>query len=132
MSTQFNGGTLMQQSAQIVMLSGMIQMCGNSSSNQGNDYSDGLFPCSDYQLMIDVELEVGRECSTDTECDQIIFEGDLECESNSLLVNSTYQEEHFTTLYEEALAQGCIINLPLNEDCSATQPQCEQGTCVWQ
>ena len=123
----------MQQSAQFIVVSRFIQLCGTPSSETASTNSDdGYFvSCEDYQLMLDVEMTIGQECTMNSQCNQILIEGDLHCESNSLLVNTSYVSEHFYSLYDEAILQGDTIDIPFNEDCSATQNRCIQGRCSW-
>ena len=123
----------MQQSAQIVFLSGFIQMCGNPSPESTTDdhNSDQFFSCEDYQIMIDVELYIAKECVSDVECDQILIEGDLTCEANSLLVNASYDSSHFYSLYDDAIMYNCELDIPLNENCTLSQASCVEGICAW-
>lgn len=122
----------MSQYAQVVLFSGMVQMCGGSSSSSDTNSSDGFFSCSDYQIMLEVEVAIGEECSTDADCTQVLISGDETCEPNSILVNDDYDTSYFSSLYDEAIEAGCSITLDMNEDCAATEVACSRSTCTWQ
>ena len=44
-----------------------VSTCGNTGSNQSSSSSSGYeLSCSDYQFMIDVELDLADDCSSDS------------------------------------------------------------------
>ena len=120
----------MSQFMQVIVFSGMLQMCGDSSSS-GGDESPYEFSCEDYQLMVDVEIRIGEACSSDADCTQVLISGDMACEPNSIVVSDDFDTSYFSELYDEAVAAGCDITLEMNEDCSATEVVCAASTCSW-
>lgn len=122
----------MQSSSSLILILTSLSFCGDTSPSSDTT-SPYEFSCDDYQLMLEVELFVGQECSEDEQCQQIILEGDLECEANSIVGNINFDSVHFYNLYDEALAAGCSsIDLQINQDCSATETVCRNATCEWQ
>jgi hypothetical protein len=89
------------------------------------------FSCDDYEIMLDVEFRLSRECSVDSDCEQVLFEGDLECESNALVGNAQFDSSYLYDLYDEATLMGCTIDLPINDSCSRNEMRCVSGTCTW-
>lgn len=120
----------MSQFTQVVLLSSMVQMCGGTSSSSSS--SSTFFSCDDYQLMLDVEVKIGRECSSDSACTQELISGDEMCEANSIVVNDSFDSTYFYDLYDEAVAAGCAVELDINEDCSATDLVCSSSQCSWE
>ena len=120
----------MPQLTQVLVFSGMLQMCGGSTSSSSSE-SSWEFSCEDYQLMLDVELKIGESCTSDADCTQVLISGDQECEPNSILVNDDYETSHFSSLYDEAIAAGCDVVLEMNEDCAANEVVCAASVCTW-
>ena len=106
-----------------------LSFCNNSQT-QAPETTTG-FTCSDYEIMMDVELRLAQSCTENTECTQVLFEGEESCESNSLLGSEYFDSEYLFDLYDEAITEGCSIDLPVNTDCSNTTPACVQSRCVW-
>ena len=122
----------MQNGIQVVLLSGLVQMCGNSAPQSTYNDPDQILSCEEYQIILDVEILVGQECTADSDCDQTLNVGEDICESNSILVHASYETEYFDTLYEEALAFGCQLSFAVNQDCDKTSATCSGGICSWQ
>jgi len=119
----------MSQYSQLVLIGGMVQMCGGAPSSEPvGPYG---FSCDDYQLMIDVELDIGQGCNTDADCTQDLISGDAACPSNTVVVNDDYNTTYFYDLYDEAIDAGCAIELDINQDCSATDLVCWNAQCTW-
>ena len=106
-----------------------LSFCNNSQS-QAPETNTG-FTCNDYEIMMDVELRLAQSCTENVECTQVLFEGDQSCESNSVLGSEYFDSEYLFDLYDEAIAEGCSIDLPMNTECSNTTPACVQSKCVW-
>ena len=118
----------MQQSYALFVLISSLSYCSNNTETTTSDpYS---FSCSDYQIMIDVELEIAPECTSVADCTQILLEGDLECEANSIVANSNYDSTYFFELLEEADGAGCDIDIVFPQDCSA-DVACQNSVCAW-
>ena len=106
-----------------------LSFCNNGQS-QAPASSTG-FSCDDYEIMMDVEIRLAQSCTEDSECNQILFEGEQICESNSVLGSEYFDSEYLFDLYDEAIAEGCSLTLPMNTDCSNSTPSCSQSKCVW-
>ena len=89
------------------------------------------FSCDDYEIMIDVEIRLSRKCTVDSDCDQVLFEGDLECEPNALVGIADFDSIYLYDLYDEATLMGCTIDLPINNSCSQDEMGCVSGSCAW-
>lgn len=89
------------------------------------------FSCDDYTIMLDVEIRLARECTTDSDCEQVLFEGDLECDANTVVGSIHFDSNYLYDLYDEATLMGCMIELPINDDCSRDELICASGTCEW-
>ena len=116
---------------EFVFLALMSGTCdgGSSSSDQS---SSGAFSCSDYQLMLDVELTVGQQCTTDSDCDQVLSGTGCGCETDDLVVNHTYDTVIFYDIYDEALASGCSPTFGTSCECPmGVTTVCDAGTCSW-
>ena len=118
----------MQLSSQMAAIGIMVQMCG--STGPSTDTASEGYNCRDLEIIIDVEMIVARECDADSECSMVLAEET--CESNSVLVHEDYDSDYFYDLMDQANALGCEIELPRNNDCSATTPVCDVGVCSWQ
>ena len=62
----------------------LISMCGTPQSSQDEPTATG-FSCSDYQIMLDVELKVGQECVVDSDCQQVLTGTGCGCESDDII-----------------------------------------------
>ena len=80
-----------------------MSFCSNSSSTTQEDSSSGFFSCEDYQIMLDVEVTLAVECSNSQQCQQILVEGEMECEANSIIANENFDSEYFYSLYDKKL-----------------------------
>ena len=110
-----------------------VAVCGGSPSPYPDDppTSTGI-RCSDYQLMIDVEIDIANDCSFDSQCDQVIPVDDA-CTTADKVVNIDYDLEHLLSLIEEAEGVGCSINFGARGDCDSTAgAACSSGSCRWQ
>ena len=122
----------MIQAPKSIALLTLIQFCGNSTPSPEEQLAEGqVFSCSEYQLMLEVEMMVAGECVEDSECDQIVITGDLDCEANSLVATTNFDTIYFYDMYDEALGYGCSIELDMNDDCSLTTTGCNAGVCGW-
>ena len=90
------------------------------------------FTCSDYQIMIDVELAILQECDSDSDCDQLLDGGYTDCLDNPPLLNKNLSSEYMYELLEEADTYGCSIALKSNDVCdSSAHAACSSGSCSW-
>ena len=118
----------MQLKSQMAAIGLMVQMCGSTAPNTNTEATG--YSCNDYQIMINVEMILARECGVDSECTQVLAEET--CGSNSVITNADYESDYFYELLEGAEAIGCEIDLPRNEDCSVSAAVCDVGVCRWQ
>ena len=108
-----------------------MQMCGDASSSY-TPTSTG-FSCSDYDIMLDVEVKIAQECTTDSDCDQLLNGTGCGCETDELIANRHFDTTYFYDLYDEALGEGCSIDFGTTCECDPTvSPVCEAGSCAWQ
>ena len=122
----------MIQAPKSLALLTLIQFCGSSTTSTEEQLADGqVFSCSEYQLMLEVEMMVAGECAEDSECDQIVLNGDQDCEANSLVSTNNFDTDYFYDMYDEAIGYGCSIELDMNDDCSLTTTGCNAGICGW-
>ncbi len=120
----------MSQLSQAFVVTAALQTCGAASGPGAGDVGS-FFSCHDYQIMLEVEVEVGGECRRHSDCTQVLISGDLACEPNSILVHDDYDTNYFSDLYDDALAEGCDITLDMNEDCRAVEAECVASRCTW-
>ena len=107
-------------------------MCGGSPAPE-EPTSTGL-TCSEYNLMIKVEIIVGRECDFDSECDQVLPAYDDACPTADRILSSEFDTEYVLDLIEDAEREGCTVEYYGDRgDCSAdAEPVCSVGTCRWE
>ena len=93
--------------------------------------STGL-SCSDYQIMLEVEMIVGRECMDDSECDQVISGTGIGCETDDIITSSEFDPSWFYDTLEEAEGEGCTITFETPGVCDPhAEPACISGKCTW-
>jgi hypothetical protein len=99
---------------------------------ESEDVSTGYHTCSEYQLMLDVELKIGQQCSTDSDCDQVLSGTGCGCETDELVVNHIYETRYFHEIHDEALAAGCSPSFGTTCACpTGVTTVCDAGTCDW-
>ena len=116
---------------EFVFLALMSGTCdgGSSSSDQS---SSGAFSCSDYQLMLDVEVELATECSTDEECTQELAGTGCGCATDDVVANGDFDTSYLFELWDEAEDAGCSMDFDTSCDCeSDAEPACVSGHCAW-
>ena len=115
---------------QIATLFTLVQTCGGGSAPEPAT-STGL-TCSDYQIMLKVEMIVGRECVGDAECDQVIEGTGVGCETDDIITSNEYDPSYFYDLLEEAEGEGCTITFETSGECDPmAEPACVSGMCSW-
>lgn len=117
----------------LILLS-MFSTCNNSStsSNSSNNPTSTGFSCWDYEIMLDVEVKLAQECTTDSECQQVLTGTGCGCETDDLVANTSFDTSYFFDLYDEALTQNCSIDFGTSCDCDASAtPSCYAGSCRW-
>ena len=110
----------------------LVAVCGGSTPEPVDTPTSTGFSCSDYNLMIKVELLVGRECVVDEECTQII-PVDESCRTADRVVRADFDAVYLLDFIEEAEGEGCTVVYPGRRgDCDPdAEPVCEMGGCTW-
>ena len=103
----------------------LIGLCDGGSSSSDRD--PFVITCSEYQLMIDVELEFGQECSLDAQCDQVLTGTGVGCETDDLVVRNDYNATYVYDMIEDAEDAGCTVEFDTTGEC----PPDGETACVW-
>ena len=107
------------------------QTCGGGSSSEPT--TEGGWTCSEYQLMLDVELDYGSTCTIDEECTQVLDGTGCGCESADRVVRGDFDASWFYELKDEADGYECSIDFESACVCDAgLEPACISGRCGWQ
>ena len=108
----------------------LAQTCGGGSAPEPAT-STGI-RCSEYQMMLRVELIVGRRCVEDAECDQVISGTGIGCETDDVITSIEYDASYFYDMLDEAEAEGCTITFETLGECDPlAEPACVSGKCSW-
>ena len=89
----------------------LVAVCGGSAPDPGDTPTSTGLTCNEYNLMIKVELLVGKRCDYDEECDQIIPVDDT-CPTADRVVSSEYDSSYLFDLIDDAEAEGCTVEYP--------------------
>ena len=109
-----------------------VLLTGCIDGAEEEDPSTGYYTCSEYQLMLDVELSVGQACTTDSDCDQVLSGTGCGCETDDLVTNHVYDTTIFHDIHDEALASGCSPSFGTTCACpTGVATICDAGTCGW-
>ena len=103
-------------------------LCGSNSSPPQQELPSG-FTCWDYQIMMDVELDILDECSYDEQCTQHL--DGMNCGGN-ITSNINYDPSYLYDLYDEAILYGC--NIVIDAECNNAEnatAYCNAGRCEW-
>ena len=119
----------MTHSPPILLLIGAVQMCGGAPAPSTT--TDAGWTCEETQIMLDIEIELGRACDADADCTQIRFDRDDDCPADSVLLHTDFDPVWAEELYEDGVTAGCPIVLPVEDDCDARRPVCARGLCSW-
>lgn len=101
----------------------------SSNSNDSSQNDPFAFSCSDYQIMVDVEVEILQECSTDAQCEQVLENNS--CDGGAISSNPNIDPSYFFELVDEAEAAGCNVEIVAECGDSDSTPTCHYGTCGW-
>ena len=116
---------------QILLSTTTMGSCDGGSSGSSSS-STGAFSCEDYQLMMDVEVELATECSTDDECTQVLSGSGCGCSTDDVIANGDFDTTYLFDLWDEAEAATCELDFDTTCDCdSSAQPTCVSGHCAW-
>ena len=109
-----------------------IGQFGLCSSSPTEEPTPSGFTCSDYQIMVDVELKILRECSSNSECDVFLDGIDSDCDEQPPILSNEISSEYMYDLLEEADLYGCSIEIKTNDVCSeSAYSSCVSGACAW-
>ena len=84
----------MQSSYTAVLIMSNLSFNGDTTSANSTPTSSGL-SCEDFQIMLNVERELATECSSSNQCQQVLVDGDLEYETNSIVGNVNFDSNYF-------------------------------------
>jgi len=109
-----------------------VAMCGNPSPYPDDEPTSTGLSCYEYNMMIKVEFFVGRECSYDAQCDQVIPVDDS-CPTADRLLNADFDARYLLDFIEEAESVGCTVEYPGDRgDCDPyAAAVCDFGNCTW-
>ncbi|MCP4804630.1 MAG: hypothetical protein GY884_04705 [Proteobacteria bacterium] len=115
---------------ELFLISAMSGSCGGSSSSSSS--STGTFSCEDYQIMMDVEVELATTCSTDSQCTQVLYGSGCGCSTDDVVANGSFDTTYLYDLWDEADDATCSVEFDTSCDCDASaQPVCVSGNCTW-
>ncbi|HCP47435.1 MAG TPA: hypothetical protein DIU15_15445 [Deltaproteobacteria bacterium] len=104
----------------------------SSSTDSDNADSEQFFSCDDYSLMLNVEAQLVRSCSQDSDCGQVLTGTGCGCATDDLIANDSADTSYFFDLFGEATGWGCSIDFGTSCDCEASlEPVCRSGKCSW-
>ena len=109
-----------------------VALCGGSSPDLSEDRTSSGFSCTEYNIMIRVEVLLGRECDVDAQCSQIVSVDDA-CSTADRIVRGDFDTTYLCELIDEAEGEGCTVVYPGHTgDCDPeAEPVCEMGACTW-
>jgi hypothetical protein len=117
--------------AQLTTALVLAQTCGGSSTP--DPILGGGFSCSEYQRMLDLDIEYGSTCSTDDECTEILDGTGCGCVTSNLIANSDFDTGWFYETLDEARSYSCDITFDTACDCDESlEPTCSFARCTWQ
>ena len=107
-----------------------VAMCGGAPAEEPT--STGL-TCSEYNLIIKVEIMLGIECDFDSDCTQVVPAYD-ECPTADRILNEDFDADYLLDMIDEAEGEGCTVEYWGDRgDCSVdAEPTCNVGVCRWQ
>ena len=110
----------------------LVAVCGGSTPDPGDVPTSTGLTCNEYNLMIKVELMVGKRCDYDEECDQIIPVDDT-CPTADRVVSSEFDSSYLFDLIDDAEAEGCTVEYPGSRgDCDPDAIAiCDVGNYTW-
>ncbi len=109
----------------------LVGLCACDPETTDEVTSTG-WSCSDYEIMLDVEYELAQQCSSDSECGQVLSGTGCGCETDDLVASTSFDTTYLTELRDEADDVGCTYSVPTTCSCpAATGFVCDAGTCAW-
>ena len=110
----------------------LVAVCGGSAPDPADAPTSTGFSCSDYNLMIKVELLIGKECVVDDKCDQVISVDDT-CPTADRVLSTDFDATYLFDLIDEAEGEGCTVEYTGSRgDCDPdAEPVCISGGCTW-
>ena len=116
-----------------VALSFMLMGSCGGGGDTAADPSTTDIACSDYQLMIDVELDYGDSCVVDEQCDQVIPDTGVGCDTDDVVVRYDYNASYVLGFIDDAEAAGCTVEFDTTGYCPIDgEPACIYGRCGWE
>ena len=82
--------------------------------------------------MIDVELDLADDCSSDSECNQVVYGTGNGCATDDRIASGSFDTNYLFELIDEADLAGCTIDYGTTGECPVNgTPVCEMGSCTW-
>lgn len=104
----------------------------NGSSSSSSSSSTGDFSCDDYQIMMDVEVQLATTCSTSADCTQVLSGTGCGCATDDLIANGNFDTTYLYDLWDEAEDATCSLDFDTTCDCDPyAAPACVSGECTW-
>ena len=113
----------------------LVPVCSSGSAFSGSEHTPTAsgYSCWDYQKMIDVEVILATECTSNSECSQILYGTGVGCSTDDIIGNYNYDTSYFFDMWDEAVGYGCAIEFDTSGDCSPTASAvCSSGVCGWE
>ena len=117
----------------MLVFAAFASTCGNTNSDpyRQTPTSTGIY-CEEYELMIQVELDVADDCTTDYDCAQIVSGTGCGCSTDDRIANIGFDTSYVYDWMNEAEGEGCSIDYETTCDCfPSAQPVCWGGSCQW-
>ncbi|MBM4365477.1 MAG: hypothetical protein FJ102_04630 [Deltaproteobacteria bacterium] len=108
----------------------LIANCGGGGSTAEPESFDTT--CEDYQIMLDVEVVLARECTASSQCTQVLGGTGCGCDTDDVIANSSFDANYLYDLLDESRAAGCTVSTGTSCACDAgAEPACVGGRCTW-
>ena len=116
----------------MLVFAAFVSTCGTTTSPYGSTQTSTGIYCEDYELMIQVDLDLADDCTTDYECAEILSGTGCGCPTDDRIASINYDTSFFYDMQEEAEGEGCSIDYETDCRCvSSAQPICLSGNCRW-
>lgn len=119
-------------SVQLSVATVFVPMCFAEPVHERDSLALSGFSCSDYQLIVELELGAAGECAADTDCGQVLEGEGCDCEGGNAVMRTEYNPSWLYGVLEEAEALECTVDLGERCDCEPNaELACIDGQCGW-
>lgn len=119
-------------SVQLSVATVFVPMCLAEPVHERDSMSLNGFSCSDYQLIVELELSAAGECEVDSDCGQVLQDEECVCEYGNAVVRTEYNPSWLYGILDEADVLECTVELGEQCDCDADADMaCVEGQCGW-